>query len=152
MATRSPLEALDMLYAVGIPALFWIGLVAGVAVGASTSSPYFLGNRFCTRLYIGVIVLFITNLVHRFLGVPLFGSMGIEYTLIAAGVWLFFVFLNVCDEASKRKSVADDPKAQLCPKCGVILDKIFRVCPRCDTPLPLSDASPSPQKSGGESK
>jgi len=148
---RSPLEALEMLYAVGVPALFWIGLVAGVAVSASSSSPYFLGNRFFTRLYIGVVILFVTNLVHRFLGIPLFGSMAVEYSLIAAGVGLFFVFWNICDEAAKRKVVADDPKAQLCPKCGVILDKIFLVCPRCDTPLskegPASPAKKTDRKS-----
>lgn len=146
-----PLEALEVLYAIGIPALFWTGLVAGVVVSASSSSPYFLGNRFFTRAYIGIIILFVTNLVHQLFAIPHLGSPAFEYTLIMAALVALFVFVNLCDEASKRNTVLQDPKAQLCPKCGVILDRIFRVCPRCDTTLPgESPGSPAEPKGGRE--
>ncbi len=144
-------EALEIFYMIAVPALFWIGLVAAAVINASSSSPYFLGTRFFTRLYLGVVALFVVNLVHRFLGLAYFLSMNFENSIIIAGLGLFFWMWSASDEAEKLKRVAEDPKAQICPKCKVILDRIFRVCPKCDAPLdetpPSGPAHPSHKSS-----
>ena len=147
MTPQEALGALEILYGVGVPVLFWVGLLAGVIVNASSSSPYFLGNSFFTRLYLGIVILYVVSLVHSVFRIPFFGSIALEYTLIAGVLGLLFGALNAADEASKRKMVADDPKSQLCPKCGVILDMIFRECPRCETPLEGEARGPESKKS-----